>query len=175
MKKLILALTLSFITLSTLIHAEEFQTLDYNLTTSENISLYAKLTNKGWSFETINNKAVFIVIFGHQCPPCLAEMPSFIEAVKVHGDKLSIVAIEAQGLTSAELQDFKLNHGINYTLLSRNNKENGYFFSDIASKLNWKGQLPFLVAIDKYGEVKESQLGMVSHSKIESLIDGLNQ
>ena len=175
MKKIILALTLSFITLSTFIHADNNQTLDYNLTTSENSSLYSKLTNKGWSFEGINDKAVFIVIFGHKCPPCLAEMPSFIQAVKEHGDKLSIVAIEAQGLTSAELQDFKLNHQINYTLLSRNHTENGYFFSDIASKLNWKGQLPFLVAIDKYGEVQETQLGMVSHEKIESLIDTLNQ
>jgi len=175
MKEIILALTLFIITLSTITHADNFQTLDYNLTTSENDSLYSKLTNKGWNFEGINNKAVFIVIFGYQCPPCLAEIPSFIQAVKSHGEKLSIVAIEAQGLTSTQLQEFKLNHGINYTLLSRNNKENGYFFSDIASKLNWKGQLPFLVAVDKYGKVQESKLGMVSHSKIESLIDRLNQ
>ena len=175
MKKIILALTLSFITLSTFLHAEDSKILDYNLTTSENTSLYSKLTYKGWNFKGINDKAIFIVIFGHQCPPCLAEMPSFIKAIEEHGDKLSIIAIEAQGLTSAQLQEFKLNHGINYTLLSRNNTENGYFFNDIASKLNWKGQLPLLVTIDKYGELKESQVGKVSHRKIESLIDSLNQ
>ena len=175
MKKIILLLTLSFISITTFIHAEDFQGIDYNLTTSENSSLSSKLTNNGWNFEGVEDKAVFVVVFGHRCPPCLAEMPSLIQAVKEHGDKLSIIAIEAQGLTSAQLQEFKQNHGINYTLLSRNNTENGYFFSDLASKLNWKGQLPFLVAIDKHGEVQETKLGMVSHNKIESLIDRLNQ
>jgi len=175
MKKTILTLILFFITLNTFIEAEELQTMDYNLTTSENTQLYSTLTDKGWNFEGLNEKAVFIVIFGHRCPPCLAEMPSLIKAVQEHGDKLSIVAIEAQGLDLEELQSFKEDKGINYTLLSRKNKENEYFFSDIAAKLNWKGQLPFLVAIDKHGEVKESKLGMISHEKIESLISTLNQ
>lgn len=175
MKQIILTLTLYFITFNTFLHAEDVQSLDYNLTTSENTLLYSKLTNKGWNFEGLDNKAVFIVIFGHRCPPCLAEIPSFVQAIKEHGDKLSIVAIEAQGLDQEELQIFKKNNEINYTLLTRENKENDSFFRDIASKLNWQGQLPLLVAIDKYGEVKESQLGMVSHNKIEVLIDTLNQ
>jgi len=174
MKKTILTLIL-FLTLHTFIQAEELQTMDYNLTTSENTQLHSKLTYKGWDFEGVDEKAVFIVIFGHRCPPCLAEMPSLIKAVQEHGDKLSIVAIEAQGLDLEELQKFKEEKGVNYTLLSRKNKENEYFFSDVAAKLNWKGQLPFLIAIDKHGEVKESKLGMISHEKIESLIYTLNQ
>ena len=175
MKKIILVLTLSFITFNTFLHAEDFYNLDYNLTTSENNQLNATLTDKGWDFQGVYNKALFIVIFGHECPPCLAEIPSFVQAIKNHEDKLSIVAIEAQGLTSTELQEFKQNHAINYPLLSRNHRENEYLFNDVASKLNWEGQLPFLVTINKYGEINGSQLGRVSHEQIESLIDTLNQ
>jgi len=174
MKKLFISFTLSLFTLISSAQAEE-TTTDYYLTASDNSQLSASLTNKGWRFQIEKDKVTFIVVFGHKCPPCLAEIPSFIQAIEEHKDDLSIVAIEAQGLDNSELQIFKQERGINYTLLTRKNQQNEYFFSDLADKLNWKGELPFLVVLDKYGEVQGTQLGEVSHDKIESMIQSLKQ
>jgi thiol-disulfide isomerase/thioredoxin len=168
-KKIILLLILI---LSTLIQAE---TYEYKLVTSEGSILKADLTEKGWTFENSKNRAVFLIVFGSNCPPCIKEMPRLIKAVSTHTDKLSIIAIEAQGYDTEQLAAFKAKQGINYTLLSRKEKENEYLLSDISTKLKWAGELPFLIAIDKHGEIQDTQMGEVSVEEIEELVKKLNQ
>ncbi len=43
--------------------------------------------------------AVLLLMFGHNCPPCKAEIPTLKELYKKHKDKLSIIALEFKGMT----------------------------------------------------------------------------
>jgi thiol-disulfide isomerase/thioredoxin len=112
-------------------------------------------------------------MFGHSCPPCIAEIPTLIDLAERYKGKLSIIAVEVQGFSSDQLKKFRDNYGINYTLIS--GKENSNFVAHVAQRAGWKGMIPLLIAIDKKGEVQFLHTGPVGSSKLESLISELNK
>lgn len=124
----------------------------------------------GLIFKELENKAVFLLFFGHRCPPCLREIPALIELNKEHDD-LEIVAIEVQGLDSNQLQKFKDSKGINYHLLAGDN--NMDFVGYIQQKANWSGAIPFLVGFDTKGAVGIVHAGGVSKAALEGAYQDL--
>jgi thiol-disulfide isomerase/thioredoxin len=101
------------------------------------------------------NKMVFLEFFGHRCPPCLATIPHFIKLQKKYKDKLVIMAFEVQGYDNTALKKFAENAGINYIVLSREHANNSYFVNYIAQRAQWQGGIPFLIVMDKSGEVRD--------------------
>jgi len=87
-------------------------------------------------------------------------------------NRLAIVAIEVQGYKTAQLAEFKKTEGINYTLVS--GQDNQDFVQHIFQRAGWKGQIPFLVAIDKNGEVQDIKAGMLGKETLEKLVTILN-
>ena len=120
-----------------------------------------------------HERPVFLVMFGHRCPPCKIEIPILIDLAKRYKDKLSIIAVEVQGYSSDEIKRFRKEYGINYTLIS--GRENSNFVAHVAQRAGWKGAIPLLIAIDKKGEVQYLHAGPISASKLESLISELNK
>jgi len=127
---------------------------------------------KGLIFKGHKN-AVFLIMFGHKCPPCIEEIPTLIDLTNRYKDRLTIVALEVQGYSSEEIKGFRKEYGINYTLIS--GKENSNFVGHIAQRAGWKGAIPMLIAIDKKGEVQLIHEGAIKSSKIDELINKLNQ
>ena len=168
MKKIIFTILL---TLITTLNAETPQP-HFTITDTTNNPIHITDLKEGLLFDEYKGKAVLLIMFGHNCPPCREEMPELIELFKKNKDRLAIVAIEVQGYKTAQLAEFKKTEGINYTLVS--GQDNQDFVQHIFQRAGWKGQIPFLVAIDKNGEVQDIKAGMLGKETLEKLVTILN-
>lgn len=174
MRKTILSLAL-FTTLNFL-HAEELLTPQtFTLTTTTDQNLTITETKEGFKFENFSNKAVLIALFGHQCPPCLREIPDFIKLTNDHPNDLAIIAIEVQRYPANKVKEFSKEHNMNYNVVAGINHSN--FISYLADRAGLPNgiQLPFLIALNKDGEVEGTQAGRMRHDELEMLIKDLNE
>lgn len=168
MKKILLSILLIFG--FTLASADILETTaqTFTLTDTDGKQIHITHTKDGLNFQEHQGKAVFLILFGHMCPPCNAEIPEFIELTKKYKNIFSIVAIEAQKYSMKNLKAFKEKKKINYSLIP--GKDNNEFIGYIAHRAGWSGQIPFLIAFDKNGDVQEVLSGFVSREKLEELI-----
>lgn len=129
-------------------------------------------TQNGLDIEGLKGKVVFLEFFGHKCPPCLASIPHLIKLQEKHKDKLAIVAIEVQGYTDAQVKSFAQEKGMNYIAGA---EEKAYELVDyIAQRAQWRGSIPFMVALDTNGDVQFVQAGMIPEETLEELISKLS-
>lgn len=175
MKKFFLTLTLIIATFLPAYALPSFSltTIDNkNITVSEQT---ISSTESGLNFHEFKGKAVLLTLFGHRCPPCIKEIPEFIELTKNHKDNLEIVAIESQLYPLDKLKEFVADYGINYNVVA--GTEHGNFIEYIAQKAGYgKGiPLPLLIAINKEGEVEHVQAGLIRADELEMLVKDLNE
>ncbi|KIM09787.1 MAG: hypothetical protein KU29_00560 [Sulfurovum sp. FS06-10] len=145
----------------------------FTLTNTESTKIKVTETAEGLQFDGCKNKVVFLVLFGHQCPPCNLEIPEFIKLQEKYKDNLAIFAIEAQQYSQEALKKFKTDKGINYNLIA--GSENEDFISYVAGRARWNGAIPFLIVIDKNAQVQEVKAGFVPQAELEELIKTLNK
>ena len=129
-------------------------------------------TEQGLKIKGLEGKIVFLEFFGHKCPPCLASIPHLIKLQKKYKNKLAIVAVEVQGYNNSQLQKFAKKKGMNYIVVA-DEKANG-IVDYISTRAQWQGSIPFLVAMDKKGDVQFVQAGMLPESSLEELITQLD-
>jgi len=129
-------------------------------------------TDEGLKIKGLEGKIVFLEFFGHKCPPCLASIPHMIKLQKKYKNKLAIISIEVQGLNNAQLKQFAKEKGMNYIVVS--DEKAGNFTNYIGQRAQWRGSIPFLVALDKKGNVQFIQAGMLPESSLEELIKQLD-
>jgi len=147
----------------------------FELIDSEGKRLHVNEVPNGVTFQEHKEKVIFLLFFGHRCPPCLGEIPELIELQKEKGDKLAIIALEVQGLPAEQLKEFKSSKKINYTILSDRTAKNSQFVSYIAQRAQWRGSIPFLVGISPNGEVNFVHVGGMRKSSLEQVFDQLSQ
>ena len=121
----------------------------------------------GIDIPSLQGKVVFLEFFGHRCPPCLMSIPHLIELQKKHQDKLAIISIEVQGMEQKDLKDFIAEKGINYTVASEADAR--LLTNYIATRAEWNGSIPFMVAMNTKGEVQFVQAGMLPPEYLEEL------
>jgi len=169
MKKLLTSALLLAALLSSNLTAKDFKMS----MTDINGKTYSVIgTEQGLKIEGSKGKIVFLEFFGHKCPPCLATIPHLIDLQKKYKDKLSIIAVEVQGLSNSRLKSFAKEKGMNYTVVA-DEKANG-IVNYITQRAQWQGSIPFLVAMDKKGDVQFVQAGMLPQSSLEELIKQLD-
>ncbi len=173
MKKIMFTILLALGT--TFVQAEGDQkTMEsFTLTNTEGQAIHINATAEGLDFQEYRGKAIFLVLFGHMCPPCNAEIPEFIALTDKYKEKLAIVALEAQRYDMESLKAFKASKGINYNLVP--GKENDEFIGHIAQRAGWTGAIPLLIALDKHGEVQTVQQGFIPKETLEGLIEKLTK
>ena len=140
------------------------------LETIDGKKLHIQEVDNGLEFKEKRGKALFLVLFGYRCPPCLKEIPSLIELNREHKD-LEIVAIEVQGYDSGELRSFAQRKGIDYTLVSA--EKHMDFIRYIQRKANWSGVIPFMIGLDKDGKVVIVHSGGVRKNALEGAYQDL--
>jgi len=145
---------------------------NFVITDTTNTPIHITDLKEGLLFDEYKGKAVLLLMFGHNCPPCRAEIPELIELFKKNKDRLAIVAVEVQGYKTEQLAKFQQSEGINYTLIS--GEDNQDFVQHIVQRAGWQGRIPFLIAINNQGEVKEIRPGMIGKQVLEGLVDSLN-
>ncbi len=129
-------------------------------------------TEQGLKIKGLEGKIVFLEFFGHKCPPCLASIPHLIKLQKKHKNKLAIVSIEVQGYDHAQTAKFAKEKGMNYIVVSE--EKASELVNYIQQRAQWRGSIPFLVALDPKGDVQFVQAGMLPEESLEELISQLS-
>jgi thiol-disulfide isomerase/thioredoxin len=130
-------------------------------------------TEQGLLIKGLEGKVVFLEFFGHKCPPCLASIPHLVKLQKKHKNKLAIVAIEVQGHNQEQTKKFAKEKGMNYIVVSE--EKASELVNYIQQRAQWKGSIPFLVALDTKGDVQFVQAGMLPEASLEELISQLSK
>ena len=130
-------------------------------------------TEQGINIKGLEGKIVFLEFFGHKCPPCIKSIPHLIKLQEKYKDKLAIVAIEVQGYNNKQLTEFAKKKGMNYIVVS--DEKAGNFTNYIGQRAEWRGSIPFLVALDTKGAVQFVQAGMLPEASLEELIKQLSK
>lgn len=129
-------------------------------------------TDQGLNIEGLQGKVIFLEFFGHKCPPCLASIPHLIKLQEKYKDTLAIVAIEVQGYNTAQVTAFAKEKGMNYIVVPEETASE--LVNYIQQRAQWRGSIPFLVALDTDGNVQFVQAGMLSERHLEELIAELS-
>jgi len=141
----------------------------FTITTIDGKEIHVDEAEGGLTFQEFKDKSVLVIFFGYRCPPCLAEIPALIELTNKKHPDLEILAIEVQGLNNEKLQAFQSQKGINYNLAIQKNQGNSKFINYIASKAQWGGSIPFLIAFDPKGEVKVVHVGGLKYQQLDMI------
>ncbi len=168
MRKILTSALLIF-SLFTYMQAEEAPQM--SITDIKGVTHQITGTEQGLKIKGLEGKIVFLEFFGHKCPPCIKSIPHLIKLQEKHKDKLAIIAIEVQGYSNKQLTDFAKEKGMNYIVVS--DEKAGNFTNYIGQRAEWRGSIPFLVALDTKGAVQFVQAGMLPEASLEELIKQL--
>jgi thiol-disulfide isomerase/thioredoxin len=130
-------------------------------------------TQNGLDIKGLEGKVIFLEFFGHKCPPCLASIPHLIKIQKKYQDKLAIVAIEVQGYNDAQVKNFVKQKGMNYITVAE--EKASELVNYISQRAQWRGSIPFMVALDTKGDVQFVQAGMIPEESLEDLVSQLSK
>ena len=169
-------LSLALLTTTALLQAEALiNPQTFTLTTIDENNITLTETKEGFEFKEFKDKAVLIIFFGHNCPPCKKEIPELIKLTNNHKDDLAIIAIEVQNYSKASLKAFKEAYQMNYNTIA--GVDHYAFTSYLANRAGHPNglRLPFLVAINKDGEVEGTQEGGLSAYELEFIVNDLNE
>jgi thiol-disulfide isomerase/thioredoxin len=174
MKKLF-ATSLLILSLLTYTHAAGGQTALAEMTMTDITGKTYDVTGteQGLNIKGLEGKVVFLEFFGHKCPPCLASIPHLIKLQKKHKDNLAIVSIEVQGYNNEQVKKFAKEKGMNYIVVSEEKAPE--LVNYIQQRAQWRGGIPFLVALDTQGDVQFVQAGMLPEASLEELISQLSK
>ena len=168
MKK-IFALTFLLFSLLTSLSAQNAP--EFSMTDIEGKTYKITGTDQGLKIKGLEGKIVFLEFFGHKCPPCLKSIPHLNKLQTKYKDKVAIVSIEVQGYDRTRLTKFAKEKGMNYITVSQDDA--GDLVQYISERAEWRGSIPFLVALDSKGVVQFVQAGMLPEASLEELIKQL--
>lgn len=116
------------------------------------------------SFESLNDKPIFLNFWATWCPPCIAEMPGIIELHKKYGDQVNFIIVSNESRTT--VRAFTTDKGFN----SLPYYQNKYLPSEFASQ-----SIPTTFIISKNGRIVLSKKGVAkwNSDKVEELFDSL--
>ncbi len=130
-------------------------------------------TEQGLDIKGLEGKVIFLEFFGHKCPPCLASIPHLINLQNKHKENLAIISIEVQGFSQEEVKAFAEEKGMNYIVVSEEKAPE--LVNYIQQRAQWRGGIPFLVAMDTKGDVQFVQAGMLPEESLEELFSQLSK
>jgi len=164
--------TLLIFSLTSFVQAEEKSLAKMSMTDVTGKTYTVTGTEQGLNIQGLEGKVVFLEFFGHNCPPCLASIPHLINLQNKYKDKLAIVSIEVQGYSNAQVTAFVKEKGMNYIVVAE--EKAPQLVNYIQQRAQWRGSIPFLVALDTKGDVQFVQAGMLPEESLEELISQLS-
>ena len=145
----------------------------FQLKTLSEQTIHVEAEDNKVIFTEHNESVVFLLFFGHNCKPCLKEIPTLKKLTDKKHQDLKILAIDSHGYNKEDLTEFQKEKEINYTLLTR--EDNKEFIAYIKAKTSWRGSLPFMIAFNKKGEVKLAHRGALSLGKLEAIYKAIKK
>lgn len=127
--------------------------------------------SNGFVFPQYQDKTVLLQIFGKECEYCFKEMPFLHNMESKYGQKLNIIALQAQNnMRPSVARNIIQKFQINYPIIDRDEANDLLFF--IKRTYGWNGVLPYMLLI-KNGVTEYSFSGEVDHHEFEESIRSL--
>jgi thiol-disulfide isomerase/thioredoxin len=125
------------------------------------------LQNKSHSNSEWDGKIVVVNFWATWCPPCVEEIPMFIELQKKYGEQgLQFIGIAMDDAES--VKNFAEAMNINYPILLDVKRSKLAF--DFGNQL---GALPFTAIINRQGMIVDRQMGGVSRAEMLQMLEPL--
>jgi peroxiredoxin len=124
-------------------------------------------TKNGIKFDTIKDKDVILFFYIYDGAPCQKELKIFQEYTQENSN-VDVVAVELKGLDREQLKEYAKKKGVTYHMVT--GKDASRFVQYIAYRASWKGMVPFILIVDKSGNVKHIQVGAMSKDEIDKII-----
>ncbi|MBU1668614.1 TlpA family protein disulfide reductase [bacterium] len=126
-----------------------------------NIEAFAKQ----FRVEGMEEKIVFLKVFGWDCKFCKKEIPELIQLKKDLPNTIEIIAVEAQQHSIEESKKYAKAYGINYHIVSGDDQEE--FYTYLESTYGWSGVIPLTIVLGQGGKVLAFELGAKSYTLAE--------
>ena len=135
---------------------------DFSFETVKGQKIELDVEDKIFKIKGMEEKTVFLKIFGWNCKFCKKEIPELIELKNKLGDSFEVIAIEAQKHSNEESLKYMKKYGINYHIVS--GESQARFYAYLQEKYAWTGIIPLTIVISKSGKVLAFELGAKSYS-----------
>jgi thiol-disulfide isomerase/thioredoxin len=114
----------------------------------------------------LDNKVVLLTFFATWCPPCIQEIPSFIELQKAYHDKgFTIVAFSVDEGGASQVVKLIKKHEINYPVLMADEA--------VTKGVGGVMGIPVSFLVNRKGEIVKKFMGYVDHDILEKEIKSL--
>ncbi len=192
-KRLMVIFSLILVTLLFLIGAYLFISKSTDSSTSkENSKIHSTSKEESFIFKTIKgqifkieaspksfkipkleNRIVFLKVFGWNCKYCQKEIPELIKLKNQFDGAFDVIAIESQHHTTKENQKFAREKGINYHIVTGDKYKK--FFDYLKEHHGWNGVIPLSIVIGEDGKILAFEIGAKSYTLAELLKVSLQQ
>jgi cytochrome c biogenesis protein CcmG/thiol:disulfide interchange protein DsbE len=122
------------------------------------------IQGRSLSLADFRGKVLVLNFWATWCPPCRAEIPGFIEAVKNLGDKgLAVIGLSVDEVPAAKLSAWVTKAGINYPVAIATEK--------IVTDYRPGEYIPSTIVIDGKGRIRHRHTGMMDQETLEKLFE----
>lgn len=127
---------------------------------------YIDTTGKAYTPESLAGKVVVVNFWATYCPPCKKEIPDFSKAYDRYKSKgVVFLGVLADNPDDSQLLNFQSDFEMSYPVVRAS--------SDIMYSYHNPDRLPTTFVFNRAGKQVYSQIGAVSGSQLDSLLDQL--
>jgi thiol-disulfide isomerase/thioredoxin len=136
-----------------------FKTIDSNL------NFRLKTSEKKIQIDGLEDKIVFLKIFGWDCKYCKKEIPELINLKKDLGNTFDVIAIEAQQHSKEDSIKYIKKYNINYNIIDGTKHID--FYKYLKVYYGWSGIIPVTIVLGKGGNILAYEVGAKSYTLAE--------
>jgi thiol-disulfide isomerase/thioredoxin len=137
----------------------------FNFKTVDGDYIEMRASEKKMEIVGLQDKLIFLKIFGWDCQYCIKEIPQLVNLKKDLGDTFEVIAIEAQQHTYEESLAYINQYGINYSVVEGLHQQK--FYQYLKTYYGWSGMIPLTIVLGKGGRILAYEVGAKSYTLAE--------